>query len=744
MQFLADLRSKAAGSLTFVQTRLDEAKVQVTEFVMLAAAGVKQAAEKVSAPITSRIAGVLLTVKSARSAVLERAYQARAAVLDLATSTKARVVGLQADVQAKGIRACVQDRATSAQLLARESTASAKERAGELYTVTGELVSQKSFPTTAASATAGAVTLGAGGAATGAMTGGLAGAVAGLPLALFTFGLSIPAVAAVGGAAGGSLHEGGGVGLQANVQAKGIRACVQDLATFAQLLARESAASAKVRAGESLESTRAKGLAKVEFVRQQAGEAKEAATLKATQLSAATGELVSQKSFQMTAASATAGAVTLGASGAATGAVTGSLAGAVAGLPLALFTFGLSIPAVAAVGGAAGLVLGTAAGATTGFLGGGAAGYCVYQKKDEIRRAVSSTYIKASSGAELIKGGEIKSAEYAKDVVVAAKGRVERADTGDTAENTDRDAVAQPLPRQRVGELPSIEASIAAHSFEACASLCFPAGHILSLDIARMHWIVVFGRGAMRAVAEFNLHCVLSSPSDSPSLQVQLLVAAAGLVLGTVAGATTGFLGGGVAGYGVYQKKDDIRGAVSSAYTKASGGAELVKGRAVKSVEYAKDAVVAAKARLARAGTGEAGEHMDKFTDKEGRHRSDQLEACASLRLPAWSRALERTVKMSLSSRVTSMCTGWQPLQLQEHVDCKRGHLRQTQALAGWVLLPELATVAVKSVEYAKDVVVVAKGRLERAGTGETAENTDRDRSCTTATSSASEEVVPE
>mmetsp|Transcript_31758 Transcript_31758/g.100956 ORF Transcript_31758/g.100956 Transcript_31758/m.100956 type:complete len:148 (-) Transcript_31758:346-789(-) len=147
--------------------------------------------------------------------------------------------------------------------------------------------------------------------------------------------------------------------------------------------------------------------------------------------------MVSQKSFQMTAASATAGAVTLGASGAATGAMTGGLAGAVAGLPLALFTFGLSIPAVAAVGGAAGLVLGTAAGATTGFLGGGAAGYCVYQKKDEIRRAVSSTYIKASSGAELIKGGEIKSAEYAKDAVVAAKARLARAGTGETAENMD-------------------------------------------------------------------------------------------------------------------------------------------------------------------------------------------------------------------------------------------------------------------------------------------------------------------
>mmetsp|Transcript_84079 Transcript_84079/g.271782 ORF Transcript_84079/g.271782 Transcript_84079/m.271782 type:complete len:286 (-) Transcript_84079:278-1135(-) len=285
MQFLADLRSKAAGSLTFVQTRLDEAKVQVTEFVMLAAAGVKQAAEKVSAPITSRIAGVLLTVKSARSAVLERAYQARAAVLDLATSTKARVVGLQADVQAKGIRACVQDRATSAQLLARESTASAKERAGELYTVTGELVSQKSFPTTAASATAGAVTLGAGGAATGAMTGGLAGAVAGLPLALFTFGLSIPA-----------------------------------------------------------------------------------------------------------------GAV---------------------------------------VGGGAGLVLGTVAGATTGFLGGGVAGYGVYQKKDDIRGAVSSAYTKASGGAELVKGRAVKSVEYAKDAVVAAKARLARAGTGEAGEHMD-------------------------------------------------------------------------------------------------------------------------------------------------------------------------------------------------------------------------------------------------------------------------------------------------------------------
>mmetsp|Transcript_1535 Transcript_1535/g.4526 ORF Transcript_1535/g.4526 Transcript_1535/m.4526 type:complete len:291 (+) Transcript_1535:98-970(+) len=264
MQFVADLRSKASAAVLIVQAKLGEAKVK--------AAG---ALAKATEPITSRISAVLLKTQSAKSAALERAYQARAAVLDLAASKKAVVVGLRANVQAKGIRACVQDLATSAQLLARESAASAKVRAGELYTATGELVSQKSFQTTAASATAGAVTLGAGGAATGAMTGGLAGAVAGLPLALFTFGLSIPA-----------------------------------------------------------------------------------------------------------------GAV---------------------------------------VGGGAGLVLGTAAGATTGFLGGGVAGYGVYQKKDDIR------------GAELVKGRAVKSVEYAKDVVVAAKGRLERAGTGETAENTDRD-----------------------------------------------------------------------------------------------------------------------------------------------------------------------------------------------------------------------------------------------------------------------------------------------------------------
>jgi len=303
MQFVADLLSKASVGVIIVHAKLDETKVKAAE-----------ALAKATEPITSRFSAVLLKTQSARSAALERAYQARAAVLDLAASTKAVVVGLRADVQAKGIRACV-----------------------------------------------------------------------------------------------------------------------QDLGTSGQLLARRRAACVKV----GLERTRAKALAHMEFVRQQVGEAKEAATLKAKELYAATGELVSQKSFQTTAASAIAGAATLGSGGAATGAVTGGVAGAVGGLPLALFTFGLSIPAGAVVGGSTGLVLGTAAGATTGFFGGGAAGYGVYQKKDDIRGAVSSVYTKASGGAEFVKGRAVKSAEYAKDAVVAAKARLARAGTGETAENMD-------------------------------------------------------------------------------------------------------------------------------------------------------------------------------------------------------------------------------------------------------------------------------------------------------------------
>lgn len=171
-----------------------------------------------------------------------------------------------------------------------------------------------------------------------------------------------------------------------------------------------------------------------------------AARVKATQVYRDTHTLVSQKSFQATAGSAVGGALTMGAGGGATGLAAGGVVGAVAGLPMALFTFGLSIPLGAAIGGGTGLIVGTAAGATTGAVGGGAVGYGAYQKKDDIAGAAkyvsnkatesarfvsnkaseSASFVssKASEGASQMRGATNKAAAYTKTVASNAKARV--------------------------------------------------------------------------------------------------------------------------------------------------------------------------------------------------------------------------------------------------------------------------------------------------------------------------------
>merc|ERR1712048_911658 len=73
-----------------------------------------------------------------------------------------------------------------------------------------------------------------------------------------------------------------------------------------------------------------------------------------------------------------------GGAGGAVGLTTGAIAGGVVGILPALFTFGLSIPVFAVVGGGAGLCVGTAVGGTAGTVGGGAVGYGVYGKRSEI------------------------------------------------------------------------------------------------------------------------------------------------------------------------------------------------------------------------------------------------------------------------------------------------------------------------------------------------------------------------
>lgn len=104
---------------------------------------------------------------------------------------------------------------------------------------------------------------------------------------------------------------------------------------------------------------------------------------------------VNDRSVQMTAAGALSGAAAMGTTGGASGLVVG----AACGLPAAFFTFGLSIPVGALLGGTTGLV----AGGTAGLIGGGAAGHSAHKHKDEIRNGMSKVSDRASTCKVTIK-----------------------------------------------------------------------------------------------------------------------------------------------------------------------------------------------------------------------------------------------------------------------------------------------------------------------------------------------------
>jgi hypothetical protein len=100
---------------------------------------------------------------------------------------------------------------------------------------------------------------------------------------------------------------------------------------------------------------------------------------------------VSDKRVQASAAGAGIGAATLGTAGATAGTAMGVAGGAMVGLVPALFTFGLSIPIGAIVGGGAGLCVGATAGTATGFVGGGVAGAAAYSYRNKPREIVNFT-----------------------------------------------------------------------------------------------------------------------------------------------------------------------------------------------------------------------------------------------------------------------------------------------------------------------------------------------------------------
>merc|ERR1712232_1086571 len=136
---------------------------------------------------------------------------------------------------------------------------------------------------------------------------------------------------------------------------------------------------------------------------------------------------VPNPSFRVTALSAGSGAVTMGAGAGLMGLTAGAGVGAAVGVVPAIFTFGLSIPIGAFIGGACGLCTGAVVGGSAGLVGGGAAGYYGFEHRDEIKGTVNGVREKANTYTNALKERVLASKNYAMSIVSGTGGTKEKA-----------------------------------------------------------------------------------------------------------------------------------------------------------------------------------------------------------------------------------------------------------------------------------------------------------------------------
>jgi len=233
----------------------------------------------------------------------------------------------------------------------------------------------------------------------------VAGAAVGLVPALFTFGLSIPAGTVIGGTIGGA--TGTTVGAATGFVAGGVsgnvawayRVEIRNNVVYVKAKVVEISAQVKSTVMDKrhklqsavfscVNSVQKKASAKWNVVCTETRKAAQKSVGKASELKITVKKAASESSVQVAAASAVSGSVVLGTTGLATGATVGAAIGFVP----ALFTFGMSIPICAAIGGG----IGATTGASAGFGVGGAVGYGVYTKRTEIKGTACSVkdYVK--------------------------------------------------------------------------------------------------------------------------------------------------------------------------------------------------------------------------------------------------------------------------------------------------------------------------------------------------------------
>eukprot|EP00747_Dinoflagellata_sp_TGD_P161880 gnl/TRDRNA2_/TRDRNA2_178869_c0_seq1.p1 gnl/TRDRNA2_/TRDRNA2_178869_c0~~gnl/TRDRNA2_/TRDRNA2_178869_c0_seq1.p1 ORF type:complete len:363 (+),score=95.94 gnl/TRDRNA2_/TRDRNA2_178869_c0_seq1:73-1161(+) len=296
----------------------------------------------------------------------------------------------------------------------------AEERYLKMKTATVTMVKDPHFKTVTISAAGGTVTFGATGGAFGLCSGVVVGGAAGVLPALFTFGLSIPIGATIGGGTGvcvGTLVGAGSGAVAGGAAGHGVykyRVEIHDGYVVVKTKAMDSVARAKKTVLDTIELTQVKIQSTHASLKAKASahytSTKEKASCAIMKVKTKSGKLYSEarefsktKHFKVTAASASGGAVVGGTAGGAGGMMTGGALGAAAGVPLALFTFGFSIPVGAMIGGTVGLCTGTVAGGSAGGVVGGTVGYKSYEHRKEIGDATSGAWTKVRAGATTAK-----------------------------------------------------------------------------------------------------------------------------------------------------------------------------------------------------------------------------------------------------------------------------------------------------------------------------------------------------
>jgi len=278
------------------------------------------------------------------------------------------------------------------------------------------LIKNPQFQTISLSTAGGAVVISTVGGAFGCMTGVVIGAGTGVLPALITFGLSVP----IGGVLGGGLGAVTGmmVGAVTGAAAGGTtgfttyryRAEIKDGVLYVKtkvskgaLYTKDTVTTTAMNMRGAVEKTaRDADIARKQLVDNSVSNVKNMSALVGTSIfktKEAVVAAVLDRECQKTACCAVSGAFALGSAGGAAGTVTGATLGMAAGVIPALFTFGLSIPAGAVIGGGMGMAFGGAAGSTAGFAAGGAS----FAYRQEISSGTSRIYGNACDSLSAVK-----------------------------------------------------------------------------------------------------------------------------------------------------------------------------------------------------------------------------------------------------------------------------------------------------------------------------------------------------